>query len=84
MSEIEIQKITIKMGKKEVELTIEQARELKAALGSLLGETVTERVIEKYPYHYDPYRWVWTSPRWDGQITYTSDNTASYSLSLNT
>lgn len=72
---IEVTKIVIRIGDKESELTIAQARELKDALNELLGtkETVfvpSSPVIIERPYtHPFPY---WTVT-WDTQ---TISNTA--------
>ena len=47
-----IDKITIKVGTKTVELTLEEARVLKGELNSLLGDT---QFIPYYPYYPQPY-----------------------------
>lgn len=58
MNDIQITKITVKIGKKEVELTVEQAKELRAELKRLLGsdETIYIPALPE-PYHppYNPY-----------------------------
>jgi hypothetical protein len=61
---IGVSKVVIQMGDKEATLTVEQAKELQAALNALLGEKVVERVIEKRDNWY-------TYPR----IIYTDGNT---------
>jgi hypothetical protein len=77
---IEVTKVVIRIGDKPVELTIDQARELKDALNELLGskETVylpsSPVIIDRpYPYPYTPY---WT-------ITYGNTGTVTYSASMN-
>ena len=56
----EIKKIIIRMGKKDVELTLDEAKELKTLLNDTFGrETkVVERIIERDTYrHWRPYYW---------------------------
>jgi len=80
MGDIKISTITLEIGKKTIMLTVEQAKELRAVLGELLGaDKITERVVDHYP-----YRW-WgvypTSPN----ITWTNNATMSsqaYSVTL--
>lgn len=48
-----VSKIIVQMGDKETTLTVEQARELQAALNELLGETVIEK-------HYP--QWIYSQP----------------------
>jgi len=50
--EVSIQSIKILMGKKEVELSIEEAKKLHKAL----AEIFAEKVVEKTVHHYDHYR----------------------------
>lgn len=87
--EIQVTKIIIKMGEKDAELTIEQARQLKDALVELLGEkekTVyipSPYIVERpYPYRY-PYWYVtWgtdSATAKDENIT-SYDMTVTYSL----
>lgn len=52
-----IKAVRLKLGRKEVELTVEEAKKLKEALDNLFGR----RVIEYVPY--DPYPWYWR-PLW--------------------
>jgi len=61
MSKIEIQKIVIQIGKKEVSLTIEEAKELQNILDQTFGKKETV-YIPSYPIIiekpiYPPYRW---------------------------
>jgi len=61
MSKIEVQKIVIQIGKKEVSLTIGEAKELQ----KILDETFGKKEIVYIPSHpvvierpiYPPYRW---------------------------
>jgi len=80
---IGISKITIQMGEKEATLTVEQARELQAALNALLGEKVIERVIEKearphwwYIYPHTVYGNV------SGTLTTTGNAVGDYTIKL--
>ena len=58
---IGISKIVIQLGDKETTLTVEQAKELQAALNALLGETVIEKHYPQWcvdaskPVVYPPY-----------------------------
>lgn len=57
--------MVIELNGKDVELTMEQARELKAALDEMFGEKVREvRVPEPYPVYRRPYIWPWREPYW--------------------
>lgn len=66
MKKTTVKKLTIELGGQDVELTMEQARELKSALDELFGERVHEvRIAEPYPvYPRHPYRWPWYQPSW--------------------
>ena len=70
--EVEVTSIKIKMGKKEVDISIAEAHKLKEALDKLFGETITKVVREEHHHHHDrdyyPRIW-WTNPtphyRWN-------------------
>lgn len=49
----EIKKVTLQIGKKEIELSIEDAKALKAALEGLFGQNVI-RIEERHHY---PWHW---------------------------
>lgn len=51
--DVSIQSIKILMGKREVELTIEEARKLKSALEEIFGVKVDKQV--EHIYHYKDY-----------------------------
>lgn len=53
--EVKIQSIKILMGKREFELSIEEAKKLKQALEEIFGTKVIENT--KHIYHHDYYRW---------------------------
>ncbi len=55
---VAITKVEVQMGKEAVEITVEQARELKKALDELFGPTVREEHHHHHgrPY-YRPYVW---------------------------
>lgn len=67
MSDIKIQKIVLNIGKKELLLSLEQARELKAALEELFQPKevhhwhTREVIKDKYPYSYPYYQPIWYS-----------------------
>ena len=52
---VSIQSIKILMGKKEVELSIEEAKKLKSALEEIFGKTVIEKT--ETIHHHDYYRY---------------------------
>ncbi len=54
----EIKKIVLQLGKKEVELTVEECKKLKEVLSEMFGKEVVREV------HHDHWnRWYWDSPR---------------------
>ena len=84
MSEkVSVSKIVVKMGKKEVELTLEEAKELQELLNDTFGKKETVYIPGSPIYIERPYHW--TYPRWE--VTYgntskfQSDGTLTYSLS---
>ena len=84
MSKIEVEQITIKIGKKQLALSQEQANELLEVLAKLLGKPQTvEKII---PY----WRWWYvTSPSYPQypNITWSNDTTgtakAQYTITMN-
>lgn len=61
MAKTAIKKMVIELNGKDIELTMEQARELHAALNELFEEK--ERVVP-YPVYRRPYVWPWREPYW--------------------
>lgn len=70
-----IKKMVIELNGKDVELTMDQARELQVALNELFEEKIREvikpqpyPVPEPYPVYPQPwrrpYRWPWNEPIW--------------------
>ena len=84
MSEkVQVSKIVVKMGDKEVELSLAEAKELQELLNETFGTKETVYIPSQPIYVERPYRW--TYPHW--YVTY-GDNTArgvggtlTYSLS---
>ena len=68
----EIQKIKIKIDKKEIDLSLEEARELKQLLEDLFGKV--EYIPMPYPQPVYPYRY------W---VTYTSGTDVTCTLTTN-
>ncbi len=64
MKEVEITTIKLKLGQKEVDLTVEEARSLVAKLNELFNTgTVKELVRDVHHYHDFPrYYWYYTNP----------------------
>ena len=76
--EVAVRKVVVQLGKKELILDIEDAKQLKDVLNELFGQVVVEKVApqiektiirEEHHYHkqYQPY-WYWNQPA----IMYTS------------
>lgn len=80
---IGVSKVVIQIGDKEASLTVEQVRELRAALDALLGseKTVVERWYPQWWYVQPPYT--------SGTVTYgsttitTSDSPGTYTITMN-
>ena len=72
MADIEVEQITIKIGKKQLVLSQEQANELLEVLGKLLGRPqIVEKIVE-HPYPY--WRW-WYVTQPQPYPTWTTSNT---------
>lgn len=83
---VEIKRIVLKVGRQEVALTVEEARDLYRALGELVGPkevhqapliqpiVVNPPVVAPVVVPYEPYR-PWVSPFWVGD-TYTTCGSA--------
>lgn len=66
MATVTVENIVIKIGKKEIALNLEEARELLSVLENTLGKKVeiVERIIDRYHYDYwkiRPYEITWGS-----------------------
>ena len=55
----EITKVTLKLGKREIEMSIEEARNLKAALENLFGKDVVREIVRDGCHH---WHWGWNQP----------------------
>lgn len=54
--EIAIKKLVIKMGDKEVSITMDEAKKLKEALEELFGKQImTTTIMEEHHHHHDHY-----------------------------
>lgn len=63
-NEVKISKISIEIGKKTIELSIEEAKELKSALDGIFEKAIEVKVVEKietipYPYPVYPHYITW-------------------------
>lgn len=69
-----IKSVKLDLGGKTVDLTIEQAKNLKVALDELLGEKVVTKEVVKHEY-IPTYPWYWREPRpfWDPNITWGTE-----------
>lgn len=71
---IEIKRIVIKLRDKEINLTVDEAKELQSVLGNMFGAKTTEWVTVPYPY-YVPYNpWPYRYDHW--YVTYGNGDTA--------
>lgn len=59
-NEILIKELTIKLGKKEISLTVDEAKKLKKSLEDLFGKEVIKEVVHEH--HYDWYYRYLSSP----------------------
>lgn len=84
MAKTVIKKLVIELDGKDVELTMAQARELKAALDEIFGEKVREvHIPSPYPIYPRPFRWPWREPYYlcsSGTRATLSDNSMRLSL----
>lgn len=64
----EITKVTLKLGKREIEMTVEEARNLKAALENLFGKDVVREVVRDgcNHWHWNPLTPIYTPPNGTG------------------
>lgn len=69
-----IKKIQIQVSGKTIDLTVEEAEELREALNKLMGVPAKEFVPMPYPVY--PRTWIWDKPYWTtcngGTVTYKS------------
>lgn len=75
-----IQSITIKLGRRTIELTTEEAQKLKAALSDLFGQSVVKEVIHEHHYPY----WQWTWPQYHYHYSGTGLVTPQYGTAVGT
>jgi len=65
MSEVKINKISLQIGRKQVDLTVSEAKRLKSLLDEMYGSAIVERHDH---WHWRPYQ-----PHW-ATWTYSTDN----------
>lgn len=66
MKQVQVKKLVIELNGAEVELTMAQARELRAALNEIFGEDVRREVVREpivIPYR-EPWTWPYRRPYW--------------------
>ena len=68
--QIEVTTLKIQIGKRELELTVSDAKKLHAALTELFGNTV------KHEHHYDGWRWPYLQP----VFTYSASSGETFQL----
>ena len=73
--DVKINNIVLNIGKKEISLTVEQAKKLKSMLNDLFGKEIIKEV--KHEHHYDwwykPYFVQQNYPKWNDNIVYCAD-----------
>lgn len=87
MKEVEIKKVVLKIGKREINLTLIEAKKLFDVLGGMFK---TKVIREEY--HYPYWRWWWTYPHntinipsvWIGTTADNSDSITFTNADYNT
>jgi hypothetical protein len=80
---VEISKVNIKIGKKEIELSVEEAKELKEILNETFGEKGVVYIPQPYPVYERPWRWrYWGEPTWTYVSGGTDATTQCYTVTL--
>ncbi len=78
MSKIKLEKIVLEVGEKKIELSLEEARDLKDILKDLLGDGTGGYPV--YVPYTEPYR---ISPIWIYSNPYSVDGTITISATTN-
>ena len=84
MKEVKIETIKIKIGKREVELTIEEAKKMKELLNDLFGKEIVKEITKEEHHYHDyysrPYYWTNTVrpsyPNWEVLCDSSNDRPA--------
>lgn len=74
---IEVKSVKLQLGRKEVELTIDEAKKLKAALDDMFTSKVVREFYHGW-YYYPTYTYTKENP----QITYTTSDNTSCSVAI--
>lgn len=81
--EVKVKKMVIQLGDKSVDLTIDEAKELHAALAELFEEKVryisSPSVVIERPYRRPHYPWVW----WGSRTSWEASTGTKFSLTGN-
>lgn len=72
--DVAVSSVTIKIGGRELNLTVEEAQKLKRALEELFGRNVVKEVIHKHDYIGSARPWKW----WYADKTYCSSSTDDF------
>lgn len=84
---VAIKKVVVQLGKKELVIDIEDAKQLRDALNTLFGgPAVKETVIREEHHHYPkPYYWDYSKPYWGGGLwAYTNKDNIVYCANTTT
>jgi len=74
-------KLTLQIGKKEIELSEKEARELKTVLEDLFGKSVEQIIKHEYVPSWRPY---WTPYYYDGGLTALTSDSVNAAQNLRT
>jgi hypothetical protein len=76
MKEVSIKKMIIQLGDRDIELKMEEAKKLQAALNELFGKEVVKEIHhDRYRYPY--WQWVYTAPNYTVTTPTWGTNTVS-------
>jgi hypothetical protein len=85
---VAVKKVVIQLGKKELVLGIEEAKQLQTALNDMFGKVVTEEHHHHHdkwwPYYWDFYKPYWQTSQGNGYKYIPNDNTIYCSVNCNT
>lgn len=71
--QVRLEKLVITIGKKSIELTLEEARAVKKVLDDLLEKQTEKTVWITYPYTYPYYPYTYTYPTYTNSVGGSGD-----------
>ena len=82
-NKVEIKELTLQLGKKEVVLTVDEARKLKKALEDIFGRDIIREIKEEHHYHDNYPRWGWYYEQKPLQPYFIADNNTKFLCASN-